>query len=74
MGTLARNGLTSGQLLKNVTKCSLRRATKIIHNESFKYHNCSVEMSCAVVWLRRVYIQKQPPLKKVIFKYFAKFT
>ena len=44
---------------------------KIIHNESFKDNICSIGMSEAVVWFRRVHFQKEPPemfLKKVFLK------
>ena len=44
---------------------------RIIHNESFRDNICSIGMSCAVVWFRRVHLQKQPPevfLKSVFLK------
>ena len=58
-------------VIVNVTNCSFRRIPQAIHNESFKDNNCSIVMSCAVVWFRRIHFQKQPPevfLKKVFLK------
>ena len=41
---------------------------KIIHNESFKDKNSSIEMSCPVVWFRRVHLLVH------VLKNFQKFT
>ena len=49
------------KLQNNVTTCPFRRVTKIKHSESFKHNICSIGMLCAVVWLHRVHLQKQPP-------------
>ena len=47
------------------------------YNELFKEHICSIGMSYAVVWFRRVHLQKQPSemfFKKLVLKNSAKFT
>ena len=55
-----------------VTTRPFWRVAKIIYNESFKDNICSIgRMPCAVVWIRRVHLQKQLPemfLKKVLLK------
>ena len=69
--------LTFGLLQKNVTMCPFWRVAKIIHIESFKENISSIGMSCAIVWFRRVHLQKQPPetfLKKGVLKNSVKFT
>ena len=47
-----------------IKKCyyvPISTSCQIIKNDSFKDNICSIGMSCAAVWFRRAYLQKQPP-------------
>ena len=44
---------------------------KIIHDESLKNKNCSIGISCGVVWFHRIHLKESPPevfLKNVFLK------
>ena len=44
---------------------------KIIHDESLKNKNCSIGISCGVVWFHRIHLKDSPPevfLKNVFLK------